>query len=271
MVKRGHQQTDATPAPRPRSAVLFSRLAASGAPGRLWKQTRGGRARSRAPPAKACLWLPPAPAPVPSTPRKRTGFLQQAPKFQEAVTTPVTRPPGASRPPPRRGSPRALSHLQAPLKPPPDQPTPWAGCTAGACPLSAPLPQASCLLSGAGSFHPASPSPRPPPRAHTSQTPGRFLKSQRGGSLLVQGTGRRGSGGGPRRALGPGSREAHRERAGGRAGARAGGGRGPPAVTWRRPRCPPRRSCPPPPSSGRPCSASALFSSSRTSPPSAPR
>lgn len=41
--------------------------------GHLWKQTRWGRARSRDPGVKACLWLPPAPAPLPSTPRKRTG------------------------------------------------------------------------------------------------------------------------------------------------------------------------------------------------------
>lgn len=40
---------------------------------------------------------------------------------------------------------------------------------------------------------------------------------------------------------------------------------GRPPVTWcHRPRCPLHPSCPPPPSSGHPCSVSALFSSSRT-------
>lgn len=57
--------------------------------GHLWKQTRWGRARSRDPGVKACLWLPPAPAPLPSTPRKRTGVpFNKPPSYRKASPPP---------------------------------------------------------------------------------------------------------------------------------------------------------------------------------------
>lgn len=139
-------------------------------------------------------------------------------------------------------------------------------------------PQASCLLSGAGSFTRFSLPPPPLPRAHTSQTPAGF-SNQRGGSLLVQGTGREGLRRRPQAGRGSWLGEAHRE--GRRGGAGRGGvggaahGAGP---QGRRRYLAPSSALPSPsvlPSSsslpGHPCSVSALFPSSRTSPPSAPR
>lgn len=294
VVKTDHQPDRPHPAARLASAALGTflarspkGLAASGRPRGICGSRRGGEGRGvEILGVKACLWLPPAPAPLPSTPRKRTGVPFNKPQVTgrrhhpHDETTHDEAAPGlgavAMRPAPTwRGSPRGLSHLQVPSGATtrsahaPGQ----AGQLAPSSLRPLPRPPAS---QGLAVFTPLLPPPTPTQGPHIPD-PSRFLKSKRGGSL--SGAGDRKGGAQEEAPGGPGvlarektPREGRRGGRGGVGGAAHGAGPQAAAATWRgRPRCPPSVLPPPPQSSGHPCSVSALFPPHALSPPSAPR